>query len=99
MRCGMNELDHRILSLLKPWSTAPRWPDSSADGALHQHRRDQGSNPRLGLNFQDFLAATLAAARCPRSSVASRPTFQLRALSFDKPASRREVYLFYNPNK
>ena len=30
---------------------APSCPDSSTDGALHRHRRGQGSNPRSGLNF------------------------------------------------
>ena len=27
------------------------WPDSSTGGALHQHRRGQGSKPRSGLNI------------------------------------------------
>ena len=50
MRCGMNELDRRILSLLKHWSTVFSWPDGATGGALHRHRRGQGSNPLSGLS-------------------------------------------------
>ena len=50
MLCGMNELDRRILSLLKHWSTVFSWPDGATGGALHQRRRDQGSNPLSGLS-------------------------------------------------
>ena len=30
----------------------------TTSGALQRHSRGQGSNPRCGLNFQDFLAAS-----------------------------------------
>ena len=42
MLCGMNELDRR--------STVFSWPDGATGGALHQRRRDQGSNPLSGLS-------------------------------------------------
>jgi len=37
-----------IIDLQRP---APSWPDSTTGGALHRHRRGQGSNPRSGMNF------------------------------------------------
>ena len=37
---------------------ARSWPDSSIGGALHLHRRCQGSNSRSGLtkNYQDHIS-------------------------------------------
>ena len=56
----MNECDHRIFSRsgLNFWGLFQQ-----AGGALHLHRRGQGSNPHSGFNFQVFLAPAEAAPK------------------------------------